>query len=122
MNARLTTADNSLINRARALASARGVDAFRVATGQQDQDDNDMVYLGALGEAQFLLGELADLAERLAGSRLPFTIGQLVTVTDGGWTGTVERIDADLGTSYVRFPDRPDLVPYAFEALEDGQA
>jgi hypothetical protein len=65
MTDRLTTADRSLINRARALASARGVDAFRVATGMQDQADDDLVYSGALGDAQALLGQLAALAERL---------------------------------------------------------
>ena len=63
----LSGADRSLINRARALASARGVDAFRVVTGQQDQAHDDVVYLVALGEAQFLLRELAALAERLGG-------------------------------------------------------
>lgn len=58
----------------------------------------------------------AMLAERQAGER--FRPGQPVTVTDGGWTGTVERISSEDRTAYVRFPDRPELVPYAFEALQ----
>jgi hypothetical protein len=66
MTDRLTTEDRSLINRARALASARGVDAFRVVTGMQDEDSYDAVYGSALGTAQFLLGELAAMAERFA--------------------------------------------------------
>ena len=49
------------------------------------------------------------------------TIGQLVTVTDGGWSGVVERIDDRLRAAYIRFPGRPDLVPYAFEALSQGE-
>ena len=67
MTDRITAADRSLINRARALSSARGADAIRVATGQQDQADIDAVYSGAFGDAQFLLGELAALAGRLGG-------------------------------------------------------
>jgi hypothetical protein len=67
MTDRLTPADRSLINRARALSTARGVDAFRVATGEQDQADDDAVYFGAVGLAQYLLAELAALAERLGG-------------------------------------------------------
>ena len=47
-----------------------------------------------------------------------FRLGQPVTVTDGGWTGTVERISNEDRAAYVRFPGRPDLVPYAFEALQ----
>ena len=49
------------------------------------------------------------------------TIGQLVIVTDGGWSGVVERIDDRLRAAYIRFPGRPDLVPYAFEALSQGE-
>jgi hypothetical protein len=48
-------------------------------------------------------------------------IGRLVTVTDGGWSGVVERIDDRLRAAYIRFPGRPDLVPYAFEALSQGE-
>ncbi len=50
-----------------------------------------------------------------------FTIGQLVTVTDGSWSGVVERIDDRLRAAYIRFPGRPELVPYAFEALSHGE-
>jgi hypothetical protein len=63
----LPDVDRADINRARALATARGVDAFRVVTGLQDEADDAMVYASALGSAQFLLGVLADLAERLGG-------------------------------------------------------
>jgi hypothetical protein len=67
MTDRLTAADRSLINRARALASARGVDAFRVVTDEPFRASDDAVYSAALGYAQSLLGELAALAERLSG-------------------------------------------------------
>ena len=60
----LSAADRSLINRSRALASARGADAFRVATGQQYEASDVAAHIHALGYAQGLLGELAALAER----------------------------------------------------------
>ena len=46
-----------------------------------------------------------------------FTIAQRVTVIDGGWTGTIERIDIEQQAAYIRFPGHPELRPYAFEAL-----
>ena len=46
-----------------------------------------------------------------------FSIGQQVTVIDGGWTGIIERIDPEMQAAYIRFPGRPDLPCYAFEAL-----
>lgn len=49
--------------------------------------------------------------------RWPARVGQQVTVTDGGWTGIVERIDAENRVACIRFPGRPDLPAYALEAL-----
>jgi hypothetical protein len=46
-----------------------------------------------------------------------FQVGQQVTVIDGGWTGTIHSIDADERFAYIQFPDRPDRLPYAFEAI-----
>lgn len=48
---------------------------------------------------------------------MDYAIGQQVTVTDGGWTGTIARIDAEQRAAYIRFPGRPDTLPYAFEAI-----
>ena len=48
---------------------------------------------------------------------MTYTIGQQVTVIDGGWTGDIARIDTETRTAWLRFSDRPDYLPYAFEAL-----
>jgi hypothetical protein len=58
--ARLTDRDRHLIAQARELAEARGKDI------RDGDDDLIAAYGGALGRAQYMLGELADLAERLA--------------------------------------------------------
>ena len=178
----LTDTDRGLIARARELAAADNEFEITTAIGPADDVSYSALIGRAFKQSQNLLGQLADLAERLtdddddpepycstcgatigifqghgdnwhhftgngtvadpnklydadhepvvawrepssqrlAGSHALFTVGQLVTVIDGGWTGIIERIDAELGAAYVRFPDRPDLVPYAFEAL--GQA
>ena len=60
MTDRLTTADRSLINRARALATVRGDEGIAIVTGSSDPDV-------AFGYAQHLLASMADLAERLGG-------------------------------------------------------
>jgi hypothetical protein len=66
----LTAADRSVIARARQLAAVRGEDAdaehvaLREHTGMTDIATG---YACAFGEARHLLGELAALAERLAG-------------------------------------------------------
>lgn len=46
-----------------------------------------------------------------------FEQGQQVTVKDGGWTGIIQAVDTDAGVAYIQFPDRPDRLPYACEAL-----
>jgi hypothetical protein len=55
--------DRLVIARARELANLKGADAFRTYTGT---GNTDLAYAEALGEAQHLLGELADVAERQA--------------------------------------------------------
>lgn len=56
----LTDRDRGIVARARKLATTTDV------TGHTGEDDLTMAYAVAFGEAQFLLGELAGLAERLA--------------------------------------------------------
>ena len=43
--------------------------------------------------------------------------GQDVMIVDGGWTGVIEKVDAELATAWIRFHDHPALVPYALEAI-----
>ena len=97
----LTDNDRQLIARAREVGPA-----LRAKTSDEDR------------LAGWLLKELADLAERQAAEQ--FRPGQPITVADGGWTGTVERVSNEDRTAYVRFPDHPELVPYAFEALREA--
>jgi hypothetical protein len=59
---RLTDWDRRTITKARKLAALNGTDAYRAHTGE---DDGDMARAVALGEAQALLEQLADIAERL---------------------------------------------------------
>jgi hypothetical protein len=63
---RITAAGRSLINRARALSSARGTEALRIVV-ESDASDPAQVLAEALGTAQFYMGELAALVERLGG-------------------------------------------------------
>ena len=62
----ITDADRRLATRARELAAAQDADALRVITGRAGTD-NAMAYAEALGVAQYLLGELAAVVDRLDG-------------------------------------------------------
>jgi hypothetical protein len=64
MTGRLTGSDREVIAQARKLAGLSGTDAFREHTGEPD---DDTARAAALGEAQYLLGRLAFLAESLDG-------------------------------------------------------
>ncbi len=46
-----------------------------------------------------------------------FKQGQQITVKDGGWTGVIQAVDIGASVAYIQFPDRPDRLPYACEAL-----
>lgn len=61
----LSDRDHDIISRARELADANGVDALRKVTGAGPDTDHAMVVTDALGAAQYILAELADIAERL---------------------------------------------------------
>jgi hypothetical protein len=61
----LSKTDQATIRRARELAVASGVDELRAWTGRDA--DTIAVLTSALGSAQFLLLELAAIAERAAG-------------------------------------------------------
>jgi hypothetical protein len=65
----LTAADLDLIGRARELADADGPGDFRRILGKPHDLEQAALYADALGTAQYLLAELAGLAERLAGGR-----------------------------------------------------
>ena len=65
---RLTDADRDIIMRARDLAGAHGDAAVREVTGAPPHAISAMVYSEALGAAQYLLGELAAIIERLDAS------------------------------------------------------
>jgi hypothetical protein len=61
---KLTPRDLDIIGRARDLADAHGTDELRKVSGSKS-DDSAMVTAEALGVAQYLLIELANLAERM---------------------------------------------------------
>jgi hypothetical protein len=63
--ARITDADRRLVTRSRELADAHDMDALRVIAGSRPGVDGNMVRAEVLGVAQYLLGELASLIERL---------------------------------------------------------
>lgn len=60
----LTDLDRRIIALARELVATRDMDALRERTGETE---SVLALANALGEAKFLLGELAALAERLGG-------------------------------------------------------
>lgn len=60
----LTDTDRSVIARARELAALPDVKAIRAHAGKADSAE---AAVHTLGQAQYLLGKLADLAERLGG-------------------------------------------------------
>jgi len=62
----ITDADRRLAARARELAAAPDMDAVRAIVSRPGTDDN-MVRAEALGVAQYLLGQLAAVIERLDG-------------------------------------------------------
>jgi hypothetical protein len=61
----ITDADRRLVTRSRELADAHDMDALRVIAGGRPGVDGNMVRAEVLGVAQYLLGELASLIERL---------------------------------------------------------
>jgi hypothetical protein len=67
----LTDADREIIARARDLAAAHGDAAIRKVTAAPESTVSAMVYSDALGVAQYLLGEVVAIAERLAGEDAP---------------------------------------------------
>lgn len=60
----LTDFDRQLITRARAIRDLNGIDAIRAHTGDAD---TTTALINLLAEAKWILGGLANTAERLAG-------------------------------------------------------
>lgn len=69
MSVRLTASDLDVIGRARELADAEDADGFRRVLSLRSDLEQSSVHATALGTAQHLLAELADMAERLGGAR-----------------------------------------------------
>ena len=63
----LTPRDRGIISRARELAAADKPDDYRRILHEKLDAEQSTVFAAALGTAQHLLAELADMAERLAG-------------------------------------------------------
>jgi hypothetical protein len=63
---RLTARDRAIIGRARELADADTTEDFRRILSEKPDAEQSWVHATALGTAQHLLAELADLADRLA--------------------------------------------------------
>lgn len=74
MTGKLTDVDRRMITKAREVAALKSTDAMRERYGKteyeiaQGETDGDMARADALGEAQFLLGELAAIIGRLDSS------------------------------------------------------